>query len=210
MDIVFELIKLSRPHQFIKNFFIFLPLLFGFQLTSPDLILALFPAFISFCLAASAQYAFNDIKDKDQDAVHPGKCRRPVASGRVSVKNAYLFFIFTQFAAFGISALLMNVNFLFCMIAYMILNLLYSSFLKRIAILDIISVALCYVLRVLAGAFVLKITPSHWLILMTFLLALFLALAKRRDDLVLIHNGRNTRQCQSLIHISEPTRHYDI
>lgn len=190
-----DFIKLARPHQYVKNGFILLPLLFGYQLTSLTSIGNAFLAFISFSLAASAQYVLNDIQDVEEDKNHPTKCKRPIASGRIKNSEAYPFLAVLGASSLLIGLLLLNIQYIWCLIAYFLLNTAYSYYLKHIAIVDIVCVAVSYVLRVFAGAVVITIFPSHWLVLMTFLLALFIALAKRRDDLLLAQYGDNTRKC---------------
>lgn len=190
-----ELIKLARPHQYVKNGFIFLPVFFGYGITDLNSIYLVILAFMSFSLAASSQYVLNDILDVNEDRNHPKKCKRPVAAGTINTKEAYFFFLILAFFSFLIGIYSLNVRFLICLISYIILNVSYSYYLKHIAIIDITCIAMSFVIRVLAGAAVINIFPSHWLIIMTFLLSLFIALAKRRDDLLMAQKGKNTRKC---------------
>lgn len=192
---VLDYIKLARPHQYIKNGFIFLPLLFGYQLTNISAITNVCLTFISFCLAASAQYVLNDIRDIEEDKNHPTKLKRPIASGRIKYTEAYLFLVVLSVTSLLIGIFLLNWQYVLTLVAYFLLNTSYSYYLKHIAIVDIVCVALSYVIRVFAGAVVITIFPSHWIILMTFLLALFIVLAKRRDDLLLAQCFKNTRKC---------------
>lgn len=189
------LVKLARPHQYIKNAFLFLPIFFGYRMTDPADLANVILAFISFSLAASSEYVLNDINDIDEDRNHPIKRNRPLASGMISKKEAIVFLGILAISSLFIAILLLNRAFLLILLAYIFLNAMYSYKLKHMAIVDIICVATGFVLRIFAGAVVVSITPSHWLVLMTFLLALFIALAKRRDDLLLASDGKNIRRC---------------
>lgn len=187
-------LQLARPHQYVKNGFIWLPLFFGHQLRSPSALFHTLLAFIAFCLAASAVYVLNDLRDAEQDRQHPEKRLRPVASGAVSPMEARIFFVALAAAAVLTSLLTLPAAGFAVVGGYIVLNVGYSSFLKHIAVVDIICIAMGFVLRVLAGGFAADVAISPWIIMMTFLLALFLALAKRRDDLLLVDQGHATRK----------------
>ncbi len=182
-----NIILLLRPHQWLKNFFIFLPLFFDKHLGDVNYILTTVICFFSFCFMASSIYCFNDIWDVEADKAHPKKRMRPVASGKVSKKGAYCLML----ACAVVSLLLLTVidthfYYLLTVLAiYYILNLAYCIKLKQVALVDVFIIAIGFVLRVLAGGFATGIWTSHWIVLMTFLLALFLAFAKRRDDVVI-------------------------
>ncbi len=184
-------LKLARPHQYLKNLFVLLPLFFGWSLAGPDAVQNTLSAFAAFCMAASAIYVINDIRDAAEDRAHPVKRNRPVASGAVPVGKAAVFAVVLAAAAFAASALLLNAAFVSILAGYVVLNLCYSFFLKHMAIVDLACIAVGFVLRVFAGGAVSGIAPSHWIVLMTFLLALFLGFAKRRDDLVLAAGSEN-------------------
>ncbi|MEW5822319.1 MAG: decaprenyl-phosphate phosphoribosyltransferase [Cyanobacteriota bacterium] len=177
-------LSLLRPHQYLKNLFIFMPLIFSLNITNIELALKSLIAFIAFSLIASAIYIINDIKDLNEDKNHPTKKLRPITSGKITVNNALK--IMSVLLCSGLSiAYILNIYFLLILSGYLIMNLLYSFKLKHIAIIDIIIIAVGFVLRVFSGAIVINVPASEWLIIMTFLLALFLALAKRRDDVLL-------------------------
>ncbi len=166
-------------------------MLFGFAITYENLQNSIV-AFILFSILASSIYVFNDLLDINEDRNHPKKKFRPLASGAVSISTAKFLIAVMSSISLGIS--LFFDNLFFILLLYFILNILYTLKLKHIAIVDISIIAIGFVLRIFAGAIVVDITPSHWIILMTFLLALFLALAKRRDDVILARNGKQTRK----------------
>ena len=172
---------LIRPQQWIKNGFVLIPMFFGGRLLNADDAIASVVTFF-----ASAIYCFNDIVDVDADRRHPVKCHRPIASGAVSVPTAY--------ALMAVLALLSALLLLFLpqragetagiVAFYFLLNMAYCIWLKRHAIIDVCTVAFGFVLRILAGGMACDVAVSNWLVLMTFLLALFLSFAKRRDDVL--------------------------
>jgi len=179
-----DLLRLMRPHQYVKNAFVFLPLFFGQKLMEPHLLPSVLLAFAAFCLLASAVYVFNDLQDLESDRRHPEKRNRPLASGAVSPAQAWR--LLSLLAVAGLAAMApLGGSLLAIAAVYLLLNLLYSLKLKHVAILDIHCIAVGFELRIFAGGLAAGVVPSHWLVLMTFLIALFLALAKRRDDLVL-------------------------
>lgn len=179
---------LLRPAQWAKNVFVFLPLFFDKQLGNMDLFIDCIIAFIAFSLASSSIYCFNDIYDVEADRLHPVKCKRPIASGMMSTKQGY---------GLMILCLLLSVSFLLVcereqgesmlavILTYYLLNIGYCMKLKQIAIVDVFIIATGFVLRVWIGGIATGIVLSQWIVLMTFLLALFLAFAKRRDDVVI-------------------------
>ncbi len=182
-----DILRLIRPHHWTKNMFVFLPLFFGGMLLNVPVLTHGIIAFVAFCLAASSVYCFNDIIDVEADRRHPVKCQRPVASGKVSVGQGYLLMFILIVLAMGVLMLLPPsarwktmgvVGF------YYLLNLGYCSWLKQFAILDVCIVAFGFVLRIMAGGYACSVVPSHWIVLMTFLLTLFLSFAKRRDDVL--------------------------
>ena len=183
-----DLILLLRPHQWLKNGFIFLPLFFSGQISSLDYIIPTVVAFFAFSFIARSIYCFNDIWDVESDRKHAQKCRRPIASGRVSKFLGYV----SMGVMFVLSLLLVYVCFqgaifykaIGILLFYYLLNIAYCIKLKKLVLVDVFIIAVGFVLRVLLGGAVTGIWVSHWIILMTFLLALFLAFAKRRDDVV--------------------------
>ncbi len=181
---------LLRPQQWMKNGFVFLPLFFSGNLCNTSMLLQTLIAFLSYSLAASSIYCFNDIYDREADRLHPKKRLRPVASGVVSVAKAYVLMLFVLLlsllvAFFGLTAWR---EACFIIGFYYVMNLAYCIRLKQIALVDVVIIAVGFVLRVVLGGAVTGIVLSHWIVVMTFLLALFLAFAKRRDDVVLYEN----------------------
>lgn len=178
-----ELIKMLRPHQYLKNLFIFLPLFFGLKITNIDLLLKAFLAFISFSLIASAVYIFNDLNDIKEDRAHPKKKNRPIASGKISKLTASVT-ILALLCASILPLLYIDHNVASLLLLYIILNVSYTIKLRHVAIMDVSIIAIGFVIRIFVGSVSTGIPISMWIVLVTFLLALFLALAKRRDDVV--------------------------
>lgn len=183
-----SIVLLLRPQQWLKNIFIFLPLFFHGDLVNVSLLMNAIVAFFCFSFAASSIYCFNDIYDVEADRKHPKKCKRPIASGAVSIPQAYslmaiMFVCSVSLAFFALGETSFSVIGLVCF--YYIMNIAYCVKLKQIALVDVFIIAIGFVLRVILGGIVNDIMLSHWIVLMTFLLALFLAFAKRRDDVVL-------------------------
>jgi len=178
--------KILRPKQWMKNFFVMLPLFFGGELFNGKALLAGAITFFAYSFAASSIYCFNDIHDVDDDRRHPVKCLRPIASGAVSASVAYAL----MFICFALSML--SMFFLpdyalqtgGILLLYWLLNLAYCARLKQYAIIDVCIVAFGFVLRLLAGGFATHIPLSKWIVLMTFLITLFMSFAKRRDDVI--------------------------
>ena len=182
------LIKSMRPLQWAKNGFIFAALIFDRQLLSFTPFLRTLAGFILLCLASSAVYLVNDIADAEADRSHPQKRNRPIASGALSVgvagTAAGILFAVSLAAGFAL-----NWKFGLVVLTYLILNLLYSLFLKNIVIIDAMSVGISFVLRALGGALAVDVPASKWLLINTLLLALFLSFGKRRHELVLLEDG---------------------
>lgn len=173
-----------RPEQWIKNIILFLPLFFGQEITDPDKLINVWLLFPGFCLLASGVYFINDLADMKADRLHPVKKCRPIASGMISGKEA-IAGAFLLFLSASLFIALTHGNDLIWELAagYVLLNLAYTFYLKHIQIVDVITVACGFIIRLEAGACAGDVILSHWLIIMTFLLSLFLAFAKRRDDL---------------------------
>ncbi len=187
-------IRLARPYQYLKNGFIWLPILFGYQLTRPKAVWLTFLAFASFSLMASAIYVINDLKDVADDRRHPIKRKRPIASGEVNPKSALAIALVLFAFSLGIALLGLPMACGYVLMAYLLMNIAYSQRLKHIPIVDIVCIALGFVLRIYIGGVATKIPISPWIVIVTFLLALFLALAKRRDDLLLVDQGNQVRK----------------
>lgn len=183
-----NLFKLIRPHQWLKNVFVMIPMFFGGSLLDPSDIRASVITFFAFSFIASSVYCFNDIIDVDADRRHPVKCKRPIASGAISVKSALALMALMFLLSAGMVCLLDTYTHVIqvglVILVYYLLNILYCSKLKQYAIVDVCIIAFGFVLRVLAGGFATDIVLSNWLVLMTFLLTLFLSFAKRRDDVL--------------------------
>ena len=179
-----DLIKAMRPNQWIKNMFVFLPLVFGKKIFSYPENFKTGLAFIAFTCASASVYLLNDILDIQADRAHPGKSLRPIASGRVSVPFA---FIAAMLLALGAIALSLVVDFyLGCVvIIYLLLNILYSRILKHRVLVDVGCIGCFFLLRIAAGSVASNVELSHWIIFLTALLALFLGFNKRRQELQL-------------------------
>ncbi|MEP7037169.1 MAG: decaprenyl-phosphate phosphoribosyltransferase [Acidobacteriota bacterium] len=177
-----------RPHQWVKNVFIFAPLLFGRKLTEMAAIGNSLLAFAVFCLLASALYIFNDWIDAEEDRAHPEKCRRPISSGSLPVPVALFAAAILAGTAFGLSATL-GLNFFLIAALYVILTLSYCLVLKRMIVLDAMTISAGFVIRIVGGAIAVSVVPSHWLIICAFLLALFLTFTKRRQELLTLSDN---------------------
>ena len=180
-----SLILLLRPAHWVKNVFVLAPLVFAQKLTDPEAVHLALQAFVAFCLASSAVYIFNDIRDRAEDRLHPLKRNRPLAAGTVSVQAAAMLAVAVAAGALAIGARL-GTGFLLVLTAYLVLNQLYSLSLKHVVILDVMVVSLGFVLRVIAGGIAIAVQISAWLLLCTFFVALFLAFSKRRHELMLL------------------------
>ena len=187
-------LKLLRPRDWAKNLFLFIPLFFSGELFNWDVYPQLLLGFIAFSFMASSIYIINDYRDIEDDKKHPVKSKRPLASGAVSKTTAIIICIVLILAGFAIGYFIKE-KFLFVLGIYFLLNLGYSFGLKNIPILDIVIVAIGFVLRVKGGAVIANIGLSEWLNIMVFLLALFMAIGKRRDDVLLkLSSGTDMRK----------------
>ena len=178
------LMRLIRPKQWIKNGFVFVPLFFGGELFNTEALLAGLMTFFAYSFAASSIYCFNDIYDVDADRRHPVKCHRPIASGAISIKLAYILMFLMFTLSVGIGSLLKTWEAVGVILFYWVLNLGYCTKFKQHAIIDVCIVAFGFVLRLLAGGVATGVVLSKWIVLMTFLITLFMSFAKRRDDVV--------------------------
>jgi len=189
-----DIVKLMRPHQYIKNLFIFLPLFFALKITEIPLLFSAFSAFVAFSLTASAIYILNDYQDIEEDRQHPKKCNRPLASGRITKRKALTVMAGLLMVGFGLMSLL-SIQAVTILLCYVVMNIAYSISLKHMAIVDVTIIAIGFVLRLFIGSVVTEISLSMWIVIMTFLLALFMALAKRRDDvLIFLDTGKRMRK----------------
>lgn len=186
------LIRLMRPHQWVKNGFVFVGLLFGHaweQGEAVDLFLRAFSAFIAFCLLSSAVYVMNDLADREQDRLHPDKRQRPLASGAVGARAALAL---AAACLLGAAALVLGLcapaglpgsDAPWIFAVYLAMNAGYSAGLKHVVVLDVFIIAAGFMLRILAGTLGIGIAPSHWLLVCGLMLTLFLGFAKRRAEL---------------------------
>ena len=178
-------VKVLRPQQWVKNVFIFAGLIFSRHFYYIESITTAIAAFVVFCALSSAIYILNDVLDYEEDAVHPTKCHRPIAAGKIKRATAVILSV-----VIGIIALygahLINARFLFVCLLYAVMMIIYSVVVKHIIILDVLFVAIGYVLRAIAGAVAISVEISAWLLLCTLLFALFLVVSKRRTEIVLL------------------------
>ena len=182
------ILRLIRPQQWLKNVFVLLPMFFGGSLLDAGDIRASLLTFLAYSFTASSVYCFNDINDLEADRRHPVKCHRPIASGALSVRTAWLLMALMLALAAATVSLVGDASHAMkvggVLAFYYVMNIAYCARLKQYAIVDVCIVAFGFVLRVLAGGFATDVVLSKWLVLMTFLLTLFLSFAKRRDDVV--------------------------
>ncbi|MGI6393934.1 MAG: decaprenyl-phosphate phosphoribosyltransferase [bacterium] len=189
-------LRLLRVKQYIKNLLVFFPLFFALKINDLQLLKQTSIAFFAFCFAASSIYILNDIRDLDNDRAHPQKKTRPLASGKISIKSALFLSLFMLFAALLLS-LFGGIKLLIIIGVYIIINVGYSFGLKNLSLIDIFIISAGFLMRLVAGTHyggIVGVNPSHWIIIMTFLMSLFLAFAKRRDDLVLAEKGVDVRK----------------
>jgi 4-hydroxybenzoate polyprenyltransferase len=176
---------LLRAHQWVKNLFVFAALIFGQALAVPGALARTVAAFTVFCALASATYVLNDIIDVERDRIHPVKRNRPLPSGAVTSREAGI--LGAGLGALGVvGAAALGGDFLACAAVYVGLQIAYSTWLKDIVIVDVMTVALGFVIRAFAGGVVIDVPVSPWLVICTFLLALLLAVAKRRHEALLL------------------------
>jgi 4-hydroxybenzoate polyprenyltransferase len=175
---------LMRPRQWVKNAFVFAPLFFTPAAMSSAAMLTVFLVFVSFCCVSSGVYCVNDVRDRESDKKHPSKRLRPVASGRIPVALAVVLAVVLIAAGLSIAAALAPAA-LPALLLYVVVNAAYNMVLKNISIVDVLVISFGFVLRVYAGAEAIDVVPTPWIQICAGLLALFIALAKRRDDVVL-------------------------
>jgi decaprenyl-phosphate phosphoribosyltransferase len=187
-------LKLLRIPHWVKNLFMLLPLFFAGKLFERELVMQALAGFFCFSAVASGIYILNDYRDIESDRLHPTKKNRPLASGKVSPTFALLTASFLFIIGLTGSWFLAH-RFLALLVVYVVMNFGYSFGLKHIAVLDTVIIATGFVIRILAGGAVTGIFVSHWIVLMTFLLALLLGFAKRRDDvLIFLESGKKMRR----------------
>lgn len=191
-------VSLMRVGQWVKNAFVFVPMFLAGSIGNIHSWLDMAVTLFAFCLTSSAVYCFNDIMDVKEDAIHPEKCKRPLVTGIIRPGEAIvIIFVLLSLVAAGCALLLQDsVSYVVLIIGgYMLMNVAYSMALKKIPVLDVFVIALGFVLRLLAGGVACNVSISPWFVGITFLIALFMAFAKRRDDLVIYERFRiRTRQ----------------
>lgn len=187
MRTLYLIFQSMRPRQWIKNAVVLAPLIFSGKASNVSMILKALYATVLFCLVSSATYIINDLLDREKDKNHPEKCRRPIIKGDLRPRPAITTSLLLAFSAIVISFLL-NANFGWIVFSYFCLGTVYSLFLKRIVIVDVMSISILFVFRVAGGAAAIEAHTSNWLFLCTVLLALFLGFGKRRHELVLLDN----------------------
>ena len=183
-----SIIQLLRPEQWAKNLFIFLPVFFHGELWNVKMLIYSAISFVAFSFAASSIYCFNDIFDVKTDREHPTKCKRPIAAGVISIPLAYIIMVASLLVSTAIMLLFGNETryaVLGIISLYYVLNIAYTLILKKLPIIDVMIISIGFVLRIFVGGTTTGIELSEWIIIMTFLLALLLAFAKRRDDVVI-------------------------
>lgn len=192
-------IQLLRPPQWIKNLFVFAALVFGGKVSDSRAVLLSLIAFAAFCMVSSAGYVFNDILDRERDRLHPKKKDRPIASGAVPVGTAGVIGAALLVLAVMISFVVLPVGFRVTLLAYFVLTVTYSVALKHRVILDVIVIAVLFVLRAMSGAYAIDVPVSEWLLVCTFMLCLFLGFGKRRCEIAMIANARESAAHRSTL-----------
>lgn len=182
-SVISAYVRLARPKQWVKNLFLFAPLIFARELFLLEPVLIALKAFVSFCFVASAVYVINDVADVEADRAHPEKKFRPLAAGSISLVGAYIFagilMACASLIAFG-----MDGRFLLVLSLYFLMNLAYSFALKNVVLLDVFIIAAGFMMRVVGGAYAINVETSSWLVLCTMFISLFLGFAKRRTELI--------------------------
>ena len=182
---IIEIFKSLRPQQWIKNLFIFAPLIFSRNILNRPFLFKTIAAFAAFCLISSAHYIFNDLRDLEEDRRHPVKSKRPLASGRLRKGPAVIALVVIGAAGLALAASIGR-PFLIIAAGYLVLQTAYSMWLKHVVILDVFVIAAGFLIRVVAGGLAIQVEISSWLLICTILLSLFLAMGKRRYELVLL------------------------
>jgi len=190
-----KFLRLIRVHQWVKNVFVFIPLLFSQHLFQMNYFLDALSAFLVFCLASSAIYVINDIVDIESDRAHPVKKNRPLPSGQISTLAAIITASLLLVLVFWLM-MYFNYAFILLVVGFVILNVMYSFWLKNMVLLDVFSIAAGFSIRVLAGAFAIMVPISSWLLLTTMFISLFLGVMKRRSELALVNenSGNQSRK----------------
>ncbi|MGH2574107.1 MAG: decaprenyl-phosphate phosphoribosyltransferase [Ignavibacteria bacterium] len=195
---IINLIRLSRPKQWFKNFFVFAPLLFSKHMFDLYYVIQSLETFVVFCMASSSVYILNDIMDVESDRAHPKKKYRPIASGEISVRQAVVFLIFI-FVLIGLLLLIQKIEVSVIILLYIFANLVYSYKIKSVVLLDVFFISFGFMIRVLGGAAAISVSLSSWMILCTIFISLFLAISKRRAELSQIVNQENIEKQRKVL-----------
>jgi 4-hydroxybenzoate polyprenyltransferase len=179
------ILAMLRPQQWVKNFVLFAGLIFSQNLDKTDMLIKTLAGFALFCLLSSSVYILNDILDVESDRKHPLKSNRPIARGEIQISTAILLSILLALISLSLSVWLSPL-FALTAVGYFILNLFYSLYLKHVVIIDVMCIALGFVIRAVAGAVLIGVEISAWLVVCTTLLALFMGFGKRRHELLLL------------------------
>ena len=199
---IIDILKALRPNQWTKNAVVLAAFVFAFWDKSQGLtlqagLIKIIPAILIFCIVSSGIYIINDIRDIESDRLHPNKRYRPIAAGKIPIKTAWLMAAILLTGGL-ISAWILSVPFFSVVSIYIIMQIIYSAGLKHVALVDVFVIATGFVLRAIAGAVVLNVKISPWLLICTFILALFLALCKRRHEIISLKPEDDTTQRKSL------------
>lgn len=190
---IVDLLRLMRPHQWVKNTFVLTGLLFGHAWHNPALLSQALIAFAAFCLISSTIYIFNDIVDIEQDRHHPSKRKRPLPSGKLKVSSAAIFALILGVTALTLASFASSTVVVILLI-YALMNVAYSLKLKHVVILDVFIIATGFMLRILAGTLGLGIPPSQWLLLCGLMVTLFLGFSKRRAEIIALSDDKSAHR----------------
>ncbi|WP_446899530.1 decaprenyl-phosphate phosphoribosyltransferase [Clostridium sp. LBM24168] len=184
-----SLLEMMRPKQWIKNFFVFATIMFSGNFLNSNMLIINIETFLLFCITSSIIYILNDIVDIEKDKFHPDKKKRPLPSGRVSKKSAVILDVSLFILVILLGYSILNIKILGIMMLYIFTNILYCFKLKNVVIIDVMIITFGFVLRVESGSIATGVAVSPWLFLCTVLLSLFLALNKRKSELITLKNG---------------------
>lgn len=176
------IIQVMRINQWTKNLFVIAPLIFSLHFFELYSVINTLIITLAFCLASSTVYIINDIMDRENDRKHPHKSNRPIANRTLSVTHALILAMITLLSSIVLAAIL-NINCLLITIAYIVLNIAYSVKLKQLVIIDVLTIAIGFILRIFAGCFALGVNASHFILLTTFFIAIFIGFSKRKSEI---------------------------
>ncbi len=185
MKILNRYFVLARPKQWLKNIFVFAGLIFAVKFFEINAIIKTIFGFLAFCFTSSGIYVINDICDRDKDKIHPLKKKRPIAAGEISIFSGIIFSTILLFLGFS-GGYFLSHSFFYCLFVYFVITAAYSFYFKNLVILDVIIIAAGFVIRAISGTFIINVEISDWLFICSFLLALLLALGKRRNEILIL------------------------